>query len=335
METLTQENRESQWTSPEREEDLKYQEKMKEYFSPRSGGSAAGSSRNGAGGRMRGPLKDDTAVIDPAEPDGPQDTPAGGYARGSGESERGFRGEAVQDTGKLDLRRILLFALGALVVVLFLIFVVWFLFLRGGGEAGQEQPQKTPAAAPAASEPIETNLTFEVQEGEGDAYAIRMGEYEWEGTRGMNGDVNEVVLEGRTAAHFTTAVQLSDGEITTGVFGRAEPDRPLWHATYQRTTTDGQRATTGTYQAIEKKRVVLEGAYTDRTVDDRPGDEPDVIVREYVEGDPRKGEEEMERFSAKFEAEEGAEIPWLPGNPIAEGGAEGNAGGGAEAGEQE
>ncbi|MGB3632815.1 MAG: hypothetical protein WA982_02115 [Rubrobacteraceae bacterium] len=334
---MANQNRESQWSSPERQEDLKYQEKMKQIFSPRSGGSNGGSRRNGAGGRMRGPLKEDTAVIDPVEPGGPQDTPAGGYAR----PDRGFRGEAVQDTGKPDLRRILLFALGALAVIVFFLIVAWLLFGRGGGEAGQE-PQKTPAseATPSASEPIDTNLTFEVQdELPGEAYAIRMGEYEWEGTKGMNGDVKEAVLEGRTAAHFTTAVQLSDGEITTGVFGRAEPDRPLWHATYQRTTTDGQRATTGTYQAIEKRRVVLEGAYTDRIVEDRPGDEPDVIVREYVEGDPRKGEEEMKRFSAKFEAEEGAEIPWLPGNPIAEGGAEddaeGDAGGGAEDGGQE
>ena len=209
-------------------------------------------------------------------------------------------------------------------------------FCAAGEDAGQEQPQETPAAIPEnASEPIETNLTFEAQDGEGDAYAIRMGEYEWEGTKGMNGDVEEVVLEGRTAAHFTTAVRLADGEITTGVFGRAEPDRPLWHATYQRTTTDGQRATTGTYQAIEKKRVILEGAYTDRIVEDRPGDEPDVIVRDYVEEDPREGEQDVDRFRAKFEAEEGTVVPWLPGNPIAEGGAEGEAGGNEEGGEQE
>lgn len=329
---MANQDRESQWSSPERQEDLKYQEKMKEYFSPRSGGSNGGSRGNGAGGGpMRHPLRDDTAVIDPVEPGGPQDTPAGGYARPEG----GFRGDSVQDTGKPDLRRILLFALGALAVIVFFLLVAWLLFGRGEGEAGQE-PQKTPAAAPSASEPIDTNLTFETRDDlAGDAYAIRMGEYEWEGTRGMNGDVDEVVLEGRTAAHFTTAVRLSDGEITTGVFGRAEPDRPLWHATYQRTTTDGQRATTGTYQVIEKKRVVLEGAYTDRIVEDRPGDEPDVIVREYVEGDPREGEEAVERFRAKFESDEGAEIPWLPGNPIAEGGAEGDAGGDAEGGGQE
>lgn len=321
MNTLTQENREGKWASPERQEDLKYQERMKEFFSP---SSTVGASRNGAGGGpLRHPLTEDTAVLDPVEHGRGHETPAGGYAReGEPGGEHGFRGESVQDTGKPDLRRVLLFALGALAVIVFFLLVAWLLFGRGGGEPGQEQ-QETPAAAPAASEPIETNLTFKVQSGEGEAYAIRMGEYEWEGTKGMNGDVEEVVLEGRTAAHFTTAVQLADGEITTGVFGRAEPNRPLWHATYQRTRTDGQRATTGTYQAIEEKRVVLEGAYTDRIVEDNPGDEPDVIVREYVEGDPREGEEEMKRFSAEFSAEKGAEVPWLPGNPIAEGGAEG------------
>ncbi|MGF1471722.1 MAG: hypothetical protein ACFB50_08285 [Rubrobacteraceae bacterium] len=326
---MTQENREGKWASPERQEDLKYQERMKEFFSPGSGGGARGNGANN--GRLRGPLAEDTAVIDPVERRREQNTPPGGYPRGS---ERGIQEAAVQDSAGLDLRRILLYALGALMVILFLIFVVWFFFLRGGGEAGQEQSQETPAAR-AAFQPIETNLTLEAQDGEGDAYAIRMGEYEWEGTKGMNGDVNEVVLEGRTAAHFTTAVQLAEGEITTGVFGRAEPDRPLWHATFQRTNSDGQQATTGTYQAIDKKQVILEGAYIDRVVEDNPGDEPDVIVRDYIEGDPRKGEEDVERFSAEFRASEGVEIPWLPGNPIAEGGAEDEAGDGAGDGEQE
>ena len=290
---------------------------MKEFFSPRSSG---GSSAGGANGRrMSHPLAEDTAVIDPVEPGRDQDTPPRGYI---GTAERGFQETDEKDNEGLELRRILLFALGALAVIAFLTFMAWLIFGRGGGDAGQA-PEKTPAAiSEDAPEPIDTNLTFEAQDGEGKAYTVRMGDYEWEGTKGMNGDVDEVVLEGRTAAHFTTAVRLADGEITTGVFGRAEPDKPLWHATFQRTTSDGQQATTGTYQVIDKKKVILEGAYTDRIVDDNPGDEPDVVVREYVEGDPQKGDEDVERFRAKFRATEGAEIPWLPGNPIAEGGSD-------------
>ena len=284
---MTQENREGKWASPERQEDLKYQERMKEFFSPGSSGGARSNSANS--GRMRGPLKDDTAVIDPIEPGRGQDTPPAGYARGSQRgSERGFQGESVQDTGKPDLRRVLLFTLGALAVLAFLIFVAWFLFLRGGGEAGQEQPQKIPTAAPSASEPIETNLTFEAQDGEGDAYAIRMGEYEWEGTKRMNGDVERGGFGGpdRGALHDRRSARRRQRSRPASSAGRSRT-RPL---VARHLSAHQNRWAAGDHWHLpshrQKSEVVLEGAYTDRIVEDNPGDEPDVVVREYVEGDP-------------------------------------------------
>lgn len=288
---MTQE-RGGEWSSPERQEDLKYQEKMKEFFAP---GGASGSARH--------PLRDETTVMQPVNP---------GAVRARNGSAGPAGSAAISGSGGVGLGRVLVVAGMALAGLLVVSLIAWLLFGRGGGETGGAE--RAPVAqSVAAPEVEETNLLFEAEEGEGDAYAIRLGEYEWEGTEAMNGDVEEVVLEGRTAAHFTTAVRLADGEITTGVFGRAEPGKPLWHATFQRTTSGGEQATTGTYQVVDDQKVILEGAYTDRVVEDNPGDEPDEIVREYVEGDPAAGGEDVERYRVSFRAAEGVLIPWLPG----------------------
>jgi hypothetical protein len=303
---LTQQ-RGGEWSSPERQQDLKYQERMKEFFAPRK--DADKTPRNGA---LRHPFKDDTAVISPAERNG-----GGQTASLLQQPREGWRLREVPVA--------VLFALAALAVV---VLAFWFVFLRGGEEAPQgSTPERAPAVAEGGPlEPRETGIVFqkpdEPQGGTG-PYSLTVGKYTWEGTRQVNDDVEEVVLEGRTAAHFTTAVRLTDGEITTGVFGRAEPGKPLWHATFQRTTTIGEESTTGTYQAIDGGRVILEGAYTDRVVKDNPGDEPDDIVRTYVEVDPRDPPEEATRYAISIHAPEGTPIPWLvgwtPPDPVEEG----------------
>ena len=291
------ERRGGQWTSPEKQADEEYQRKMKDFFAP-----------GGAG--VRGPLKDDTTVIPSIGANGEPGGAQNGHAAAPASA-------AIPGPRRPPLGRLLLAGVLVPVGVLFVVLLAWLVFGRGGGEgrAAERAPVAAGAAAPAIEE---TNQVFEAVDGEGEAYAVRLGEYEWEGTEAMNGDVEEVVLEGRTAAHFTTAVRLADGEIQTGVFGRAEPGRPMWHATFQRTTTGGQQTTAGTYTVVEDETVVLEGAYTDRVVEDNPEGEPDRVVREYVEGDPAAGGEDVERFRVSFEAEEGVELPWLPGHPVAE-----------------
>lgn len=292
-EALT-EQRGGEWSSPERQEDEKYQQRMKEFFAP-----------GGANGAARHPLRDDTTVMPPVGTNG---SPGANDARNGSGVPTGAA--TAPGSGRLGLRRLLFLAGLAVAALLLISLVAWLVF--GGGETGEAG--RVPVARSAATPEVkETNLVFEAEDGEGDAYAIRLGEYEWEGTEAMNGDVEEVVLEGRTAAHFTTAVRLADGQITTGVFGRAEPGKPLWHATFQRTTTNRQQTTTGTYQVVDDGKVVLEGAYTDRVVEDNPGDEPDVVVREYVEGDPAADGEDAERYRVSFRAAEGVLIPWLPG----------------------
>ena len=286
-----------EWSSPERQEDLKYQERMKEFFAPRK--DAHNTPRNGA---LRHPLKDDTAVISPADRNG------GGQTASLPQQPReGWR-----------LREVLMVALFALAALAVVVLAFWSVFLRGSDDTPQgSSPERIPAVADGeALKPRETGVVFQKPDepkGETGPYSLTVGKYTWEGARQLRDDVEEIVLEGRTAAHFTTAVKLTDGEITTGVFGRAEPNKPLWHATFQRTRTNGEESTTGTYQAIDGGRVILEGAYTDRVVKDNPAGEPDDIVRTYVEVDPRDPPEEATRYAVSFHAPEGTPIPWLVG----------------------
>lgn len=291
-----------EWSNPTRRRDEHYEAKMQEMFAPEQ----ERPRTNGA----RHPLREDsTAVLPPVAP-----RPNGAAP---GQPQRVPQGDA--ETGELKARRRILpiaLACAAALLVLFVGYRIVF-----GGEAGGEASEP-PAGAPGgaaqvsmdAGTPKETNLVFRKPvEGQDDSYTVGLGEYEWEGTKKLNGDVEEVVLEGRTAANFTTAVRLAEGEITTGVFGRAEPEKPMWQATFLRTTTGGRETTTGNYHAVDGGQVILEGSYFDRVVEDNPGDEADDIVRTYVEGDPRDGGGDLTRYSVIFHAPEGTEIPWLPG----------------------
>ena len=314
------EKRGGRWASPERQEDEKYQEKMREFFAPST--SQQQTPKNGA---HRHPLKDDTAVMGPASPADTDNGYAVGHA--NGRLRGGLLGRPVPEAEEGTRKRELLtfaFLAAAVLFVLFLAFVGYKILFGGGDEGAQGgSSPSSQAVSVGGIEPQDTNLLFEKPfeksdgsrsfEGPDGSYAVGLGEYEWEGTKELKGDVEEVVLEGRTAANFTTAVRLTHGEITTGVFGRAEPDKPMWHATFQRTTTGGEESTNGTYQAVDEGQVILEGAYFDRIVEDNPGDEPDVIVRTYVEGDPRKEGEDLTRYARTYRAPEGTLIPWMPG----------------------
>ncbi len=296
------------WSNPTRRRDEHYEAKMQELFAPEQ----EKPKTNGASH----PLKDDTTIVLPkaVRPGSPgpgasaTDPPAGSPGGGAEPAPEGSRWRQILP--------VVFIGLAALVVLL-----IGYRFIFGGG-GGADEAAEGQGKDPGAAQPIslgglqakETNLVFDKPiEGAGDAYSIGLGEYEWEWTKKLNGDVEEVVVEGRTAANFTTAVRLTHGEITTGVFGRAEPDKPMWHATFQRTTTNGEESTNGTYQAVDEGQVILEGAYFDRVVEDNPDDEPDVIVRTYVEGDPRKEGEDLTRYARTYRAPEGTLVPWMPG----------------------
>jgi len=204
-------------------------------------------------------------------------------------------------------------AAGSLLLVVLIAGVSWVLPRVLGGE-GEPPTTRAPAVGTAEVGPKPTGVVFpKPKEGEGGSYDLTVGEYTWSGRKTASEDGEEVVLEGRTAAHFTRAVALRDGSITTGVFGRAEPDGLVWHATFQRTALGDGQHTAGTYQVVDGGRLLLEGEYADRLVEDRSGGEPDVYVRTYSEGPPDEPPEERRRYTARFEAAPGVPIPWLPG----------------------
>lgn len=281
------ETQKGEWQDPAARRDREYTRKMQEFFAPEA------------------PPKKAAAPQAPA-PEAPAAQAAGKEAA----------------TKRLGLVFVAVGAVMALVLGWWVYSTFSGGLFGGGAEEAQAPDGSAPqasAAATAGAEPLtpeETNIVFEKPrepEGGQGAYSLKVGQYTWSGEKSVDGKVEQVVLEGRTAAHFTTAVRLTQGEITTGVFGRAEPGQPLWHATFQRTTSGGREHTMGTYQAVDAGQVILQGAYTDRVVQDNPEDEPDVVVREYVEADPREENPTPERYAVTFRAPSGTPIPWLVG----------------------
>lgn len=130
------------------------------------------------------------------------------------------------------------------------------------------------------------------------------GEIAWKGEKEATDTGTEYTLEGPTAAQFKTSVALPNGSITTGVFGRAAPGKPMFHATFHRTTMGQEEVTTGTYYALDGSRVIVEGTYADT----RDGD---TVTRTYSEAAP--GSESFNRYAVSFEAPAGALIPVLVG----------------------
>ena len=130
------------------------------------------------------------------------------------------------------------------------------------------------------------------------------GEIAWKGKKEATDTGTQYTLEGPTAAQFKTSVALPNGSITTGVFGRAAPGKPMFHATFHRTTMGEEETTTGTYYALDGSRVIVEGTYSDA----RDGD---TITRTYSEAAP--GSDRLNRYAVSFEAPAGALIPVLVG----------------------
>lgn len=130
------------------------------------------------------------------------------------------------------------------------------------------------------------------------------GEIAWKGKKEATDTGTQYTLEGPTAAQFKTSVALPNGSITTGVFGRAAPGKPMFHATFHRTTMGEEEVTSGTYYALDGSRVIVEGTYSDT----RDGSH---VTRTYSEAAP--GSESFNRYAVAFEAPAGALIPVLVG----------------------
>lgn len=173
----------------------------------------------------------------------------------------------------------------------------------GTGQAGGGQALEL--AAPLSVR--DTGIVFEAPAEEDSAYYLKAGEIAWKGELENTGTGEMLTLEGPTAAQFKRAVALPQGSIMTGVFGRAEPEKPIVHATFQRVDLGGDEQTSGTYYAVDGGRVLVKGSYFDQ----RDGE---AITRTYVEdADPVTNPGIDARYAVRFEAPFGAPIPALVG----------------------
>jgi hypothetical protein len=239
------------------------------------------------------------------------------------------RGEEEKDL-LAALREKWYLLLGAATVFVLLVVFVPRIFSAGAGDALPPEPEanERPAQQAAAPEVEDTGVVFraEAPDDEGNIELLA-GEKEWSGKLEASDGGGEILtLEGPTAAQFKRGFELESGAVTTGVFAVAEPEGPVVHATFQRTSTGTDEYSSGTYYVISGGEAVLEGSYTDV----RPDPESDRIVRSYEERTP--GEPGSEKtFSVSFEAPEGIPIPelvgWAPpeGLPAVEDGEEGAA----------
>jgi len=180
--------------------------------------------------------------------------------------------------------------------------------ILGGEEA---RAPSAPQGARPAGEPVagvrETGVAFEEPVRRDGDYYLRAGSVAWKGKLEKT-DAGEVLtLEGPTAAQFRRAISLPGGSITTGVIGRAEPEGPILHATFQRTDAGEEELTQGTYSLVDGDTVLVEGHYADR----RDGGS---VTRTYTEDEsPATAPGIDRRYAVRFEAPAGVPIPILVG----------------------
>lgn len=220
----------------------------------------------------------------------------------------GGSGELVDNV--VDLFRNYWYLILAAVVVLAVVLVAAAKLLGGGAAPAPAQNPSQGARPPAqiaSNTPIkDTGVVIQQPVVKGDSYYLRSGEIAWKGKTKSTEEGQELTLEGPTAAMFRQSVNLPHGDITTGVFGRAQPNQPILHATFQRVTLGGQEWTSGTYDAVDvdNNAVLIQGTYTDK----RDGDK---VIRTYDDNNPDTGSERVYRVS--FKAPIGTPVPALVG----------------------
>lgn len=199
-------------------------------------------------------------------------------------------------------------------VLVIVVIIGLILGTRGAPDrASDASPAPTPDtpadAAPRANEELpvkETGVAMQepVYKEDAGTYYLRAGSIAWKGKLDKTDTGEQLTLEGPTAAQFKRTVTLPGGSVMTGVFGRAEPGKPIVHATFHRTTIGQTESTSGTYYAIDGSDVIVEGTYQDA----RDGD---TITRTYTEHSP--GSEEYDSYRVSFDVPVGVPVPVLVG----------------------
>ena len=197
-----------------------------------------------------------------------------------------------------------------------LVVVVAGRLLGGSGEAppvadtppnqdAQNAGQAAPGDFAEPAGPVkDTGVAFEKPVVKDGKYYLQSGEISWKGKVEDTETGQELTLEGPTAAQFKRAVALPNGEIMTGVFGRAQPDQPIVHGTFQRVSLGDSETTSGTYKAVDGGQILADGYYTDEH-------EGNTVIRTYREVQPQADQQRAYRVS--FEAPVGTPVPTLIG----------------------
>lgn len=181
-------------------------------------------------------------------------------------------------------------------------------------QAEQPSPQGSDTAVVANQAPgdvRDTGIVVEEPLIEDGYFYLRAGSITWKGEAKETENGEELKLEGTTVANFKQAVKLpgkdasgADNSITTGVFGRAEPAKPVLHATISRAIVGDQEINTGTYYALSGQTVLLMGDF----YDERRGDK---VIRTYTDKAP--GDTQRTSYSVSFTAPPKTLVPALIG----------------------
>lgn len=239
-------------------------------------------------------------------------SPGGLYGENPGESDEDFDTESLTNIyetqtantglGGLSDQQSKLVILGIVAALVILAMMILFSFnpisvFTGAPDAATEpDPQASEqqaangpvgsdaegssVALPASQIPLhDSGITFEPPVKKDDMYLLAAGDVSWGGEITTDDTGETLTLEGPTAAQVKRSLTFKEGSISTGVFGRTAPDKPMQHATSHRLLLTGQEKTAGTFYEVDGTELKSMGAYFDY----RDGDE---ITRTYVEMNP-------------------------------------------------
>ena len=123
----------------------------------------------------------------------------------------------------------------ALLVLVVLLVVFWFVFLRGGGETNETPTdqgsgeEKAPLAAqpsPEAGGVDNTGIVFGRLDEGGDKATLQGAGLDWEGsiTPKDDGAGETITLEGPTAAQVERGFEVENSDVDSGVYALAQDD---------------------------------------------------------------------------------------------------------------
>ena len=180
----------------------------------------------------------------------------------------------------------------ALLGLVLLALILWFLFFRGGEERPAEDGSADPVAGarPVPGEPFgggpvrDSGVVFGAMEESGEEATLDGAGLRWSGTvnEKEDGEGQTVTLEGPTAAQLERGFDLGSSDVETGVYAVAQDGGEVLHVTTQTFVpqeegSEAEEMTLGTVYSLEEGRLDGYAYYLDQR---EPGS--DTVTRTYV-----------------------------------------------------